>query len=103
MGQKAAWAIRTCIETRPDYGALDDHSDRLKEIRDILTAMVGGGEGDAVALQSELSETAETIETGSGAPIADSVALRAAVLITGHSPNFAEAAEQLTIGLPAAQ
>ena len=75
----------------------------MKEIRDILTAMVGGGEGDAVALQSELSEIAETIETGSGAPIADSVALRAAVLITGHSPNFAEAAEQLTIGLPAAQ
>ncbi|WP_170785519.1 cytochrome c-550 PedF [Ruegeria lacuscaerulensis] len=103
LGQKAAWAIRTYIETRPDDGALDDHSDRLKEIRDLLAAMADGGDGDAAALQSELSEIAGTIETGSGAPVADSVALRAAVLISGDSPNFAEAAEQLTIGLSAAQ
>ncbi|WP_170791700.1 cytochrome c-550 PedF [Ruegeria lacuscaerulensis] len=103
LGQKAAWAIRTYIETRPDDGALDDHSDRLKEIRDLLAAMANGGDGDAAALQSELSEIAGTIETGSGAPVADSVALRAAVLISGDSPNFAEAAEQLTIGLSAAQ
>ncbi|WP_298850088.1 cytochrome c-550 PedF [uncultured Ruegeria sp.] len=103
LGQKAAWAIRTYIETRPDDGALDDHSDRLKEIRDLLAAMADGGEGDAAALQSELSEIASTIETGSGAPVADSVAFRAAVLISGDSPNFAEAAEQLTIGLSAAQ
>ncbi|WP_299640789.1 cytochrome c-550 PedF [uncultured Ruegeria sp.] len=103
LGQKAAWAIRTYIETRPDDGALDDHSDRLKEIRDLLASMADGGEGDAAALQSELSEIASTIETGSGAPVADSVAFRAAVLISGDSPDFAEAAEQLTIGLSAAQ
>ncbi len=103
LGQKAAWAIRTYIETRPDDGALDDHSDRLKEIRDLLAAMAGGAEGDTAALQSELTQIAETIETGSGAPVADSVALRAAALISGNAPNFAEAAEQLTIGLSAAQ
>ncbi|AXT28991.1 cytochrome c-550 PedF (plasmid) [Ruegeria sp. AD91A] len=103
LGQKAAWAIRTYIETRPDDGALDDHSDRLKEIRDLLASMADGGEGDAAALQSELNEIASTIETGSGAPVADSVAFRAAVLISGDSPDFAEAAEQLTIGLSAAQ
>lgn len=38
LGQKAAWAIRTYIETRPDDGALDDHADRLKQIRDELAA-----------------------------------------------------------------
>lgn len=103
LGQKAAWAIRTYIETRPDDGALDDHSDRLKEIRDLLAAMADGSDGDAAALQSELTEIAGTIETGSGAPVADSVALRAAVLISGDSPDFAQAAEQLTIGLSAAQ
>ncbi|WP_171126817.1 MULTISPECIES: cytochrome c-550 PedF [unclassified Ruegeria] len=103
LGQKAAWAIRTYIETRPDDGALEDHAERLKEIRDTLTNMAGGGEGDAEALKSELNEIAETIETGSGAPVADSVALRAAVLISGENPDFAEAAEQLTIGLSAAQ
>ncbi len=103
LGQKAAWAIRTYIETRPDDGALDDHSDRLKEIRDELSAMAEGADGDTAALQSELTEIAGTIETGSGAPVADSVALRAAVLISGEAPDFAQAAEQLTIGLSAAQ
>ncbi len=103
LGQKAAWAIRTYIETRPDDGALDDHSDRLKEIRDELVAMAEGADGDTAALQSELTEIAGTIETGSGAPVADSVALRAAVLISGEAPDFAQAAEQLTIGLSAAQ
>ncbi len=103
LGQKAAWAIRTYIETRPDDGALDDHSDRLKEIRDELAAMAEGADGDTTALQSELTEIAGTIETGSGAPVADSVALRAAVLISGEAPDFAQAAEQLTIGLSAAQ
>ncbi|WP_368040355.1 cytochrome c-550 PedF [Ruegeria atlantica] len=103
LGQKAAWAIRTYIETRPDDGALDDHTDRLKEIRDLLASMADGGEGDAAALRSELSEIASAVETGSGAPVADSVAFRAAVLISGDSPDFAEAAEQLTIGLSAAQ
>ena len=103
LGQKAAWAIRTYIETRPDDGALDDHSERLKEIRDTLAGMADGGDGDASALQAELDEIASSIETGSGAPVADSVALRAAVLISGDSPDFAEAAEQLTIGLSAAQ
>ncbi|MBO9434865.1 cytochrome c-550 PedF [Ruegeria sp. R13_0] len=103
LGQKAAWAIRTYIETRPDDGALDDHSDRLKEIRDELVAMAEGADGDTAALQSELTEIAGTIETGSGAPVADSVALRAAVLISGETPDFAQAAEQLTIGLSAAQ
>ena len=103
LGQKAAWAIRTYIETRPDDGALDDHASRLKEIRDQLTAMAGGGDGDAGALLAELKEIAEKIETGSGAPVADSVAMRAADLISGEKPKFAEAAEQLTIGLSAAQ
>ena len=103
LGQKAAWAIRTYIETRPDDGALDNHSDRLKEIRDELAAMAEGADGDTAALQSELTEIAGTIETGSGAPVADSVALRAAVLISGETPDFAQAAEQLTIGLSAAQ
>ncbi len=103
LGQKAAWAIRTYIETRPDDGALDDHSERLKQIRDQLAAMADGADGDTNALQAELTEIAGTIETGSGAPVADSVALRAALLISGDTPDFAEAAEQLTIGLSAAQ
>jgi len=36
LGQDAAWAIRTYVETRPDDGALDDFSDDLKAIRDDL-------------------------------------------------------------------
>lgn len=102
LGQKAAWAIRTYIETRPDDGALDDASPRLKEIRDELKGMADGTSGDVAALQAELAGIAEGIETGSGAPIADSVALRAANLLEGDTPDFAKAAEVLTVGLSAA-
>ncbi|SMX34569.1 cytochrome c-550 PedF [Actibacterium lipolyticum] len=105
LGQKAAWAIRTYIETRPDDGALDDFSARLKEIRDELTVWSEAAPDAAAvaAVQAELAEIAGQVETGSGAPIADSVALRAANLIAGDAPNFHGAAEALTIGLSAAQ
>jgi len=102
LGQKAAWAIRTYIETRPDDGELDEFSNRLKEIRDELMAMSGGQEGDRDALLAELTSIAEQVETGSGAPLADSVAYRAAHLIAGDTPNYHAAAEALTIGLSAA-
>lgn len=98
LGQKAAWAIRTYIETRPDDGALDDYDSRLKEIRDELSQWQ---DGDLSALQKELSEIASKIETGSGAPIADSVASQAAELISGDAPNTKSAVEALTIGLSA--
>ena len=100
LGQKAAWAIRTYIETRPDDGALDDYTPRLKEIRDMLKSWSGG---DAAGLVVELRGIAEQVETGSGAPIADSVAFRAANLLDRETPDFAEAANQLTIGLSAAE
>ncbi|WP_420566570.1 cytochrome c-550 PedF [Thalassovita sp.] len=102
LGQKAAWAIRTYIETRPDDGELDEFSDRLKAIRDELQGMGAGASGDRDALLAELQGIAEQIETGSGAPLADSVAYRAAKLIAGDSPDYLAAAEALTIGLSAA-
>ncbi|MRU14564.1 cytochrome c-550 PedF [Roseovarius sp. A21] len=102
LGQKAAWAIRTYIETRPDDGALDEHSDRLKEIRDDLDAM-SDASGDIEALRAELSKIAQEVETASGAPVADSAAMRAAILLQGDTPRPSAAAEQLTIGLSAAQ
>jgi len=100
LGQKAAWAIRTYVETRPDDGAMDDYSDRLKAIRDELTSK--GKDADLPALEKELREIAGKIETGSGAPVADSVAFRAANLIAGENADPVHAAEQLTIGLSAA-
>lgn len=105
LGQKAAWAIRTYVETRPDEGALDDYNVRLKEIRDLLAGWAAdpASAGDAEALQVELSEIASEVETGSGAPIADSVAFRAANLLNGSDDAFKAAAETLTIGLSAAK
>lgn len=103
LGQKAAWAIRTYIEVRPDDGALDEHADRLKEIRDELAEMAGGAEGDTAALLAELRGIAEGIVTASGAPIADSVAFEAANLIDSDSPDYKGASEALTLGLSAAQ
>ncbi len=101
LGQKAAWAIRTYVETRPDDGALDDATPRLLEIRDTLAGTQAGA--DTSALLAELREIAGTVETGSGAPVADSVAFRAANLIDGDSPDYKAAAEALTVGLSAAQ
>ena len=100
LGQKAAWAIRTYIETRHDDGALDEYSDRLKTIRDQLNAWSGGETAEIIA---ELRDIAGKIETASGAPVADSVAFRAANLIDRDAPDFHEAANQLTIGLSAAE
>jgi hypothetical protein len=102
LGQKAAWAIRTYVETRPDDGEVDEFSDRLKAIRDELLAMGEGATSGRDELLAELQSIAAQIETGSGAPLADSVAYRAAKLISGDFPDFAAAAEALTIGLSAA-
>ncbi|MHA6262853.1 cytochrome c-550 PedF [Arenibacterium sp. CAU 1754] len=102
LGQKAAWAIRTYIEARPDDGALDDHTARLKEIRDTLDKAASGDMSGVEGIEAELSEIATSIETGSGAPVADSVAYRAARLISGDAPDYKSAAEALTIGLSVA-
>jgi hypothetical protein len=105
LGQKAAWAIRTYIEARPDDGALDEHSDKLHELRDEIAAWTGAAP-DAAAIdevRGELNAIAETVETGSGAPVADSAPLRAARLIDGTPAGFKAAAEVLTVSLSAAQ
>jgi cytochrome c-550 PedF len=98
LGQKAAWAIRSYIETRPEDGALDSASDRLAAIRDELAA----GTGDHAALQAELMEIAATVKTASGAPVADSAARRAALLLDGTAEGTKHAADALTVGLSAA-
>lgn len=108
LGQKAAWAIRTYIETRPDDGALDDHVDQLKAIRDKLQAIADTGavssSADEIAnMKTAMQEIAETVETASGAPVADSAASRAVALLDGSEGSAKNAAEALTIGLSAAQ
>ncbi|WP_299410303.1 cytochrome c-550 PedF [uncultured Roseobacter sp.] len=104
LGQDAAWAIRTYIETRPDGDAMAEYADELKAMRDQLQMYAEGAEGaDPDALKSRLSEIAGSIETLSGAPVADSVAFRAANLIDGTQARYKSAAETLTIGLSAAQ
>lgn len=105
LGQKAGWAIRTYIETRPGEGALDAHSDRLHELRDQLHAWAAepGDPASVDAVRSELEEIATQIETASGAPVADSVAFRAARTIDGTPGSFQVAADTLTTGISAAQ
>lgn len=99
LGQKAAWAIRSYIETRPEDGALDEFADRLAEIRDTLMA----GEGDAAAIAAELEEINAGVATASGSPVADSAAVRAAHYLELDEPDFKSAGEALTIGLSAAE
>lgn len=99
LGQKAGWAIRTYIETRPEDGALDKHIDELRKILDELKA----GKADAPTTQKALLAIADEVATASGAPVADSVARRAAALLSGDKPDETRAAEVLTIGLSAAK
>ncbi|TWI31508.1 cytochrome c-550 PedF [Paracoccus sulfuroxidans] len=98
LGQKAGWAIRTYIETRPEDGALDDHTARLTEIRNELKA----GGGDIEKIKAELQEINAGVATASGAPVADSVAARAAASLTDQASEK-HAAEILTVGLSAAE
>ena len=100
LGQKAGWAIRTYVETRPDDGQMEELSPELKEIRDQLAAMDGG---DTAAIQARLAEIAGQVETLSGAPVADSIAFRAAAQLEADPSASAKAAETLTIGLSAAE
>lgn len=97
LGQKAAWAIRTYIETRPEDGALDAHATRLSAIRNDLTA----GGGDQPQLREELTAIALEVKTASGAPVADSAAKRAALALDGTPVGAKHAADALTIGLSA--
>lgn len=102
LGQKAAWAIRTYVETRPDDAAIEDANPALKGIRDDLAAAAEGGSVDTGAVIGQLRELAGQIETLSGAPVADSIAYRAANALEANGEAYAEAAEILTIGLSAA-
>ena len=104
LGQEAAWAIRTYIETRPDEDAMAEVSDELKSIRDMLAEYAtDANEADPDVIIARLNEIGGGIETHSGAPIADSIALRAAHQIDGTPANYAKASEILTIGLSAAE
>ena len=112
LGQDAAWAIRTYVETRPDDGALDAYSDELKDIRDALYAsaesLEDGAEyssiADEVSAHREtLEEISSKIETGSGAPIAESAVSRAFAALDGSPAGVKTAAENLTVGLSAAK
>ncbi len=113
LGQKAAWAIRTYIETRPDDGALDEFRDQLAAIRDALTkiaeALAAGAtayadiSAEVNAHKAALSKVAGQVNTASGAPTADSAASRAHGSLDASADGVAKAAEFLTVGLSIAQ
>lgn len=112
LGQKAAWAIRTYVETRPDDGALDAHADQLKKIRDDLSkkakALAGGAKYADVKAEVEahtaaMQKMVGSIATGSGAPLADSAVSRALGALNGTAEGVKAAADMLTIGLSAAK
>ena len=109
LGQKAAWAIRTYIETRPDEGALDDFQTELQADKAKLAEYLAAGKsaadlsGELAALKTRFEEIAVKVKTGSGAPLADSVVSRAATALDGSDHSLKKAEEVLTIGLSAAK
>ncbi len=112
LGGKAAWAIRSYVETRPDDGALDEFADRLSEIRDDLKtkaqAVADGTEmsdfeDEITALREELDGIAGQVPSGSGAKLTDSPASRALAMLDGSPDSLTKATETLTVGLSAAE
>lgn len=114
MNQQAMWAIRTYIETRPDPDGIAEFMPRLRDIRDGLrekqdaiaagTATEQDYADEIAALHVELMEIAVAVPTMSGAPKADSIARRAAVILErGGERALREADETLTIGLSVAR
>ena len=113
LGQKAAWAIRTYIETRPDDGALDDYRDQLASIRDALKdiaeKMAAGAASSADVMaeidghKSALKDVATQVSTASGAPAADSAASRAYTALDAGPDGVVPASEYLAVGLSVAQ
>ncbi len=56
LGQDAAWAIRTYIETRPDDVSMEEVADELKALRDqIVGCASDASTADADALKTRLS------------------------------------------------
>ncbi len=98
LGQKAAWAIRTYIETRPDDAQVTDATPELMELKGQLE----GGAADIPVVQAKLADIAGQIETLSGAELSDSVARRAALSLENHPDDTRKAVEILTVGLSAA-
>ncbi|MCC5959212.1 MAG: cytochrome c-550 PedF, partial [Rhodobacteraceae bacterium] len=110
MNQQAMWAIRTYIETRPDPDGIAEFMPRLREIRDGLrdkqeaiaagTATEDDFADEIAALHVELAEVAVQVPTLSGAPKADSIARRAAMILERGGERFLrDTDETLTIGL----
>jgi len=114
MNQQAMWAIRTYIETRPDPDGIAEFMPRLRDIRDGLrtkqeaiaagTATEADFADEIAALHVELMQIAVAVPTMSGAPKADSIARRAAVILERGGERFLrDADETLTIGLSVAR
>jgi cytochrome c-550 PedF len=109
LGQKAGWAIRTYIETRPDEGALDEYQAELQDAKKKLADFLAAGktapdvEADLTALKTRLADISGKVKTGSGAPLADSVASRTESALNGSPESLKKAEEILTIGLSAAK
>lgn len=113
LGQEAAWAIRTYIETRPDDDSMAEHADDLGALMAMLSEIAVQVAADPAALEAvapevdaardRLAGIAEKIETLSGAPMADSPASRAAAALDGEPEGVIRAAEILNVGLSKAR
>ena len=111
LGQEAAWAIRT-YHRNPSRHGLAERAYRLPSNSCVIRSRrwrAPAKSGDEKVQEATtirkalLEDIAKKIETGSGAPLADSVASRAARLLEQPKTGLKEAGETLTIGLSAAK
>ena len=103
LGEKAAWAIRSYLETRPDDAQVTAAAAELTALRDRLAALAEDtGAEDMATIKADLEAIAATFESLSGSDYVDSVAARAALMLDGSAEAYHQAAETVTVGLSAA-
>lgn len=94
LDQKAIWAIRTYVETRPDDQELADRQDELHALHDKIAALTEDAT-QAQAVAVELSELGHSFEALSGAPKSITALEEAAWLLRADPPRVDAASDAL--------
>ena len=88
---------------------MDEYQAELQDAKKKLADFLASGktatdvQDDLAALKTRLADISGKVKTGSGAPLADSVASRTETALNGSPESLKKAEEILTIGLSAAK
>lgn len=94
LSQEAIWAIRTCVETRPDDQEMAERQEELHVLQKEVLALKDNPD-QAVEVANALTEAGNSFETLSGAPRSVTALDRAAFLLRAEPPRVNAASDVL--------